>query len=131
MIKPAQDKPEPFVNPDYELLLFDNLETMVSEIHTRDHEHGLSRLIAGYAWEWVSKKQPNAFDIEIGESKLRWNSTSEDWINTTGAVSEVGCIHTTQGYDLNYAGIIFGYEIDYDPIKEEIIMRGMYPTNIS
>lgn len=123
LIKPAQDKPEPFVNPDYELLLFDNLETMVSEIHTRDHENGLSRLIAGYAWEWVSKKQPNAFDIQIGESKLRWNSTSEDWINTPGAVSEVGCIHTTQGYDLNYAGIIFGHEIDYDPIKEEIIIR--------
>ena len=36
---------------------------------------------------------------------------------------EVGCIHTTQGYDLNYAGVIFGNEIGYDPEKEELVIK--------
>jgi len=34
----------------------------------------------------------------------------------------VGCIHTTQGYDLNYAGIIFGHEISYDKTRNEIVI---------
>ena len=45
---------------------------------------------------------------------LKWNSTNEDWINSPNAFQEVGCIHTTQGYDLNYTGLIFGTEITYD-----------------
>lgn len=106
----------------YELTLFTSLPEMVEEIKARDSEHGLSRLIAGYSWPWVSNKNPDAFDIEIDDVKLRWNSTSVDWINKEGAAHEVGCIHTTQGYDLNYAGIIFGREIGFDPATGEIII---------
>ena len=47
---------------------------------------------------------------------------SDDFINSANAINEVGCIHTTQGYDLNYAGIIFGNEISYDPLSNEIII---------
>ena len=52
-------------------------------------------------------------DITIEDTKLQWNSTNKDWINTPNAINEVGCIHTTQGYDLNYTGIIIGHEISY------------------
>ncbi len=108
---------------NYEFKLFDSLEEMISLIKEKDAEIGLSRMIAGYAWEWKSKNNPDLFDIHIGEVKLRWNGTASDWINSENAVNEVGCIHTTQGYDLNYAGIIFGNEISYDPVSEEIIIR--------
>ena len=46
--------------------------------------------------------------------QLKWNSATVDWINSTDSINEVGCIHTTQGYDLNYTGIIMGPELDYD-----------------
>lgn len=49
-----------------------------------------------------------------------------DWINSKSAPDEIGCIHTTQGYDLNYAGIIFGREIDYDKKKNEIVILENY-----
>ncbi|SOE04418.1 Uncharacterized conserved protein [Rathayibacter rathayi NCPPB 2980 = VKM Ac-1601] len=60
--------------------------------------------MAGYAWKWISKKDKDAFDIRIDGVALRWNSTQRDWINSPGAIDEVGSIHTVQGYDLTYAG---------------------------
>jgi len=117
------DQKEIFYSKQYEFLLFDSLEDMVHEIKNRDKECGLSRLIAGYAWKWISKNDSTLFDIEIDDIQLKWNSTSTDWINKDGSVNEVGCIHTTQGYDLNYAGIIFGSEIGYDQASDQIIIR--------
>jgi len=52
--------------------------------------------------------------IEIDNVKLKWNSTIHNWVYSTNAINEVGCIHTIQGYDLNYAGVIVGPEIYYD-----------------
>jgi len=111
-----------FESKEYELVLFDSLEKMIDLIKNREREHGLVRLVAGYSWPWISKKK-NAFDIVIGGVKLKWNSVSTDWVNSKNAITEVGCIHTTQGYDLNYTGIIFGNEISYDKSKNEIFIK--------
>ncbi|MBX2872352.1 MAG: DUF2075 domain-containing protein [Saprospiraceae bacterium] len=111
---------------NYELQLFDSLTLMVQKIKERDQEVGLSRLIAGYAWPWVSKdpKKPKyrPYDIEEDGVQLKWNSKAVDWINSKNAVHEVGCIHTTQGYDLNYSGIIVGPEIGFDEVTQEIVV---------
>lgn len=112
-----------FYSKEYEFIMFDSLQTMIEQIKLREKESGLSRLIAGYSWEWKSNKDKNAFDIKIDDVQLKWNSTSNDWINSDGAINEVGCIHTTQGYDLNYTGIIFGNEISFNPETKEIIVN--------
>ena len=111
-----------FNSKDYEFLMFHSLEKMINQITLRNDESGLSRLIAGYSWEWISKKDRYAFDIKINNIELKWNGTSSDWINSKNSINEVGCIHTTQGYDLNYAGVIFGNEISYDKSKDEIVI---------
>lgn len=120
--KLTKDTPK-FNAKEYEFTLFDSLENMIEKIKLRDSENGLCRLIAGYSWEWISNKDKNAFDIEIGDVKLKWNNTANDWINSEGSINEVGCIHTTQGYDLNYSGIIFGNEISFDSKTQEIIIK--------
>jgi len=51
--------------------------------------------------------------------KLIWNSTARDWVNSPNAINEVGCIHTVQGYDLNYVGVIVGPEFYYDSLKKK------------
>jgi DUF2075 family protein/predicted GIY-YIG superfamily endonuclease/SOS-response transcriptional repressor LexA len=107
----------------YEFTLFDRFQEFQKKIQEKESEVGLSRMIAGYSWPWVSNKERGKFDIEIESIKLKWNSTSSDWINAAGSATEVGCIHTTQGYDLNYAGIIFGREIGYDKVRNEIVIR--------
>ena len=103
-----------YYSKKYDLLLFNSLGKMVERIKEKNKQLGLSRLIAGYSWEWRSNKDKNAYDIEIQGLKLKWNGTSNDWINSEKSIDEVGCIHTTQGYDLNYAGIIFGNEITFN-----------------
>ncbi len=113
-----------FFNSDkYDLKLFTEFQSFVKEIKQKDVEYGLSRMIAGFAWPWVSKKNPELFDISIEGINLKWNMVPDDWINSDGSVNEVGCIHTTQGYDLNYAGIIFGNEIGYDSESQQILIR--------
>ncbi len=100
---------------DYDLRFFDSLAELRREIRARDDEHGLARIVAGYAWDWKSKSDPSAFDIELDGVTMRWNSADKDWISSPGALDEVGSIHTVQGYDLNYAGVIIGPDLRLDP----------------
>lgn len=111
---------EPFESDTYELKLYSSLEKMHQDLLAKDKEHGLCRMLAGYSWPWESKKNKDAFDIEIEGLKFKWNTTNNDWINSPNAVNEMGCIHTSQGYDLNYCGVIFGREIGFDPATDEI-----------
>ena len=116
---PANDV---FRSKHYEFELFEHIEDMIQTVRARESQHELARLVAGYSWPWNSKKNPEAFDIVIENTQLRWNKTNNDWINSNDSISEVGCIHTTQGYDLNYAGIIFGNEIRFDPEQQQIVI---------
>lgn len=97
----------------YDLFLFENIGDMIQRIQKKEQEHSLARLVAGFAWKWVSNKNKELFDIEIDGINLRWNSTTKDWIYSKNAINEVGCIHTVQGYDLNYTGVIIGPELIY------------------
>lgn len=106
----------------YDLKLFDDLNEMVEQIHLKEEQKQLSRMVAGFAWEWISKKDKSKFDIVIGDASLQWNSTDKDWVNSDNAINEVGCIHTTQGYDLNYTGVIIGPELDYDFENQEFVI---------
>lgn len=108
-----------FQSDAYELKLYDSLTQLYSDLKKKEDEHGLCRLLSGYSWEWKSAKA-DVPDITIEGINLKWNGTNEDWINSPNAFNEVGCIHTTQGYDLNYTGIIFGEEITYNPATKQI-----------
>ncbi|WP_343693890.1 DNA/RNA helicase domain-containing protein [Chitinophaga sp.] len=112
-----------YASKEYDFLMIDSFRDFVDKIKSRDDEIGLSRLTAGYAWKWHSKKNKNKPDIIIDNISLYWNRTLSDWINSKNAIDEVGCIHTVQGYDLNYAGVIFGKEITYNKDKNEIVIR--------
>ena len=121
------DSTNKFQSLEYECYLFDDLQQMVDEINKREKLDGLSRMVAGYAWEWISNKDKSAFDIVIEDTKLRWNSVAIDWVNSPKSIEEVGCIHTTQGYDLNYTGVIIGPELDYDfEAKQLVIDKSKY-----
>ncbi len=110
----------------HDVAVFSNIKEMVNKIKDKDSEMGLCRMVAGYAWPWITKpnkdKSPSKheYDIDIDGYKLKWNSANIDWVNSPNAINEVGCIHTTQGYDLNYVGVIIGPELKYDPVFKKI-----------
>ncbi len=115
---------------DYELIVFDSLKDLYRELDKKEKEYNLCRLIAGYSWFWESdpkrkpKPSPDAIDIRIDGLEFQWNQTDKDWINNpknkNNPLKEIGCIHTTQGYDLNYTGVIFGEEISFNKETNEI-----------
>jgi DUF2075 family protein len=124
---PAVTKTAPESFEGYDFRLFDDVIEMKDEIFLRDQEAGLSRLVAGFAWPWISKNDKNAFDIDVDGHLFRWNSTQTDWIASPGSLSEVGSIHTVQGYDLNYAGVIIGPDLRFDPVEQKLyIVRDSY-----
>lgn len=104
----------------YDFKLFGDVNMMIESIKTKDAELGLCRNAAGYAWRWSSKNDKTAFDIEIYDNKYRWNSTYNNWIASRNSVNEIGCIHTLQGYDLNYVGLIIGEDIKFDEETQQI-----------
>lgn len=108
---------------NYDFSIYDDLSQMVVDIKIREREYTLARIISGYAWEWQSQKNPDVYDIVIGDVKLKWNSVTENWVYSKNAINEVGCIHTVQGYDLNYAGVIIGPELGYDLENKKFIIR--------
>jgi uncharacterized protein len=108
------ERVEPRDFPGYDLRLFDNLGEMRTEIRRREAEVGLARLVAGFAWPWRTKRDKSAYDIEEDGLRLRWNGTEVDWVNSRTSLEEVGSIHTIQGYDLNYAGVIIGRDLRFD-----------------
>lgn len=111
---------ELFEMNEYELKVFSSIKDMQQELQKREKQYELCRMIAGYSWHWSSKKEKRAMDIEIEGISFQWNQVNRDWINSPNAINEIGCIHTTMGYDLNYGAVIFGPEISYNPDKRSI-----------
>ena len=107
---------------EYDFRAFNSVAEMRDEIFRRDAEVGLSRMVAGYAWEWRTKRDNTAFDIEIDQTRLRWNGTPTDWIASRNALEEVGSIHTVQGYDLNYVGVIIGLDLRFNPQQRRLFI---------
>lgn len=122
----------------YDLRLFDNVNDMVEEIKNKDKKFDLCRNVAGYAWPWktkgckilkrLTKKELNKmikkgmYDIEIQGYKYIWNSSNNVWVSSPNSINEIGCVHTIQGFDLNYVGVIIGNELKYDKENQKFIV---------
>lgn len=107
---------------DYDLRFYDSVVDMQKAIRERDREAGLARVVAGYAWDWKTRGNKPGFDFEIEGAEFVWNRTDKDWINSPGSIDEVGSIHTVQGYDLNYAGVIIGGDLRYDVLTRQVVV---------
>ena len=72
-------------------------------------------MVAGYCWNWISQKNPSLRDIQIQKFgyEATWNLTEDgsQWIISPNSVEEVGCIHTCQGLELDYVGVIVGPDL--------------------
>ena len=115
---------------NYDFKIWDNPNSMIENIRNKDLNLSLCRVVAGYAWRWQSKGcetieqavRNRLEDIELDGRKYVWNMSNQEWILRDGAVNEIGCVHTTQGYDLNYVAVIFGHEIDYDDESGSLVI---------
>ena len=115
---------------NYDFKIWDDPNAMIEDIRSKDKEISLCRVVAGYSWEWISKGcgtmsqviNKGLEDIDLNGHKYVWNMSNQEWILREGAVNEIGCVHTTQGYELNYVAVIFGREIDFDEESGSIVI---------
>jgi len=97
---------------EYEFKVFDSPHAMHEAIKEKNHGNK-ARVVAGYCWPWLSKKDPTAADIVIGNYKRQWNLDQDGslWIIAENSIEQVGCIHTCQGLEVDYIGVIIGPDL--------------------
>ena len=130
-------------NAGYDFRVYDDPNAMFDEIKRLDMEsrmqqasqdgslvpdvskhNGHCRVVAGYCYEWVSKhdERDGVPDVIIPEANFakKWNLqygsglTAYSWADDPLSVDEIGCIHTCQGIDLDYCGVIIGKDVTYE-----------------
>jgi len=104
-----------FDNGDFDFRVVDSPSELYELISAKNQISNKSRVVAGYCWDWKSKRNPAAFDIEIPEFEFQrqWNLGSDGslWITAPNSIEQVGCIHTCQGLELDYVGVIIGADL--------------------
>lgn len=100
---------------NYEFKVFDSPTDLMNAIISKNTLNNKARVVAGYCWDWKSKNNPGVFDIVFPEFSFakRWNLSTYGnlWLIDPESVEEVGCIHTCQGLELDYVGVIIGPDL--------------------
>lgn len=132
----------------YDFRVFDYAADMREEIRKRDKKEkqkrlasgfslassGKCRMVSGYTFDWKTKKsrrEDPGYDIALDEDTskpfyAKWNlflpSVGEgySWLDDPDSVEEVGCIHTCQGLDMPYCGVIIGKDMTFDKIQHRL-----------
>lgn len=104
----------------YDFQIMDTPEAVMEAIVKKDKEnpHRKSRVVAGYCWDWISENSPNnkMTDLNLNENfNYQWNLKEGDpWIVRDDSIYKIGCIHTCQGLELEYVGVIIGPDLIYE-----------------
>jgi DUF2075 family protein len=100
---------------EYDFRVLDSPQQVRESIEARNAPANRARMVAGYCWDWKSKKDPDAMDVVIPEHEfgMQWNLASDEglWITAQRSVRQIGCIHTCQGLEVDFIGVIIGPDL--------------------
>lgn len=104
---------------DYDIRICDTPNEVRDLIFEKNKENNKARLLAGYCWDWIKegKNKSDVYDITIPEHDfaMSWNlGNSTTWAIDPESVNEIGCIHTSQGLEFDYVGVIIGDDLRYE-----------------
>lgn len=100
---------------DYDIEICDSPIDLRNKIREANGNNK-SRMMAGYCYEWVTKNVPKAapvYDINLGDFHAKWNFDTNKFATDPKEVENVGCIHSTQGLEFDFAGVIIGKDLLY------------------
>ena len=103
--------------PNYEFMVFDSPEEMRNRVVERNQSSNKARILAGYCWNWpkAGRSDTNTHAIKIGDFEISWNlDGGESFAISPTSINEAGCIHTTQGLEFEYVGVIIGDDLRYE-----------------
>lgn len=99
---------------DYDFRVVDSPDELQQLVFEKNKERNRARMVAGYCWDWVSREDKKAFDLDLSPTfRHKWNLKDDGflWIMKEDSINEIGCIHTCQGLELDYMGVIIGPDL--------------------
>jgi hypothetical protein len=124
-----------FPRKEYDFQIFRDPSKLYKEIREKNLLGNKSRMLAGYCWDWVSQNDASKFDISFPEFNFqaKWNlkTRGSAWIIDPESIEDIGCIHTSQGLELDYVGVIIGPDFSIADGKLVCNPDGRASTDIS
>ena len=103
---------------DYDIQILDSPNEVKDIIIERNHiTNNRARILAGYCWDWIQEgaNDTTVHDIKIGDFEISWNlKNTTTFAIDESSVHEAGCIHTSQGLEFDYVGVIIGEDLRYE-----------------
>jgi len=117
-------------NNGFDFQIFDSPTALEDAIKAKAESGGSARLMAGFCWPWSEPKKDGTLveDVTIGAFSRPWNARPDAgrlatgipkaslWAHDKGGIEQVGCVYTAQGFEFDYAGVIFGDDLRFDPV---------------
>lgn len=122
---------------EFDFRVFGSPEQLRREILKLNKIRNKARMVAGYCWDWQSRKNPSAEDVVIPEHHfaMRWNLTKDGglWMVAPESVNEIGCIHTCQGLEVDYIGVVVGPDLVFrdDRVIAQPAMRSKHDKSLN
>ena len=101
---------------NFEFKVFDNPNEFRDALREKNQINNKARMVAGYCYDWNVKNKRDEYDIYLEDGfKAKWNLESDKiWAINKNSFEEVGCIHTAQGLEFDYVGVIIGKDLAYN-----------------
>lgn len=99
----------------YEFRVFDRAEELYAALKEKN-DRNKARLIAGYSWEWPKGGRSRGTDakhVTVDGLSLPWNYDDENWASSPDGIEQVGCVHTSQGLEFDWMGVLIGADLLY------------------
>lgn len=107
---------------NFDFKIFDDPCKFRESLREKNSINNKSRMVAGYCYDWNVKNKRGDYDIIIGDFAAKWNLAEDKiWAINEKSFEQVGCIHTAQGLEFDYVGVIIGKDLLFDPVKHRII----------
>ena len=100
----------------YDFRVFDDAAALYRELKARNADNK-ARLVAGYSWEWPTEgrqRRGHVKHVTVDGLSLPWNFSGENWATAADGIGQVGCVHTCQGVEFDWLGVLIGPDLRFE-----------------
>lgn len=110
---------------NYDFQVFDNPVQMRDALREKNAINNKARMVTGYCYDWNVKNGRGDIDIDLpGGFQAKWNLANDKiWAINPRSFEEVGCIHTAQGLEFDYVGVLIGKDLTYDKATGRVLVN--------
>lgn len=107
----------------YDIRVYNDPNELRDVLREINKENNKARMVAGYCYDWNVKNHRDDIDIYLKNGfKAQWNLAADKiWAINPKSFEQVGCIHTAQGLEFDYIGVLVGKDMRFDEDTGQII----------